>query len=143
MVEKTHTAAGSETGWWPSIAAPIRSFGQKLADFFAPSAEASQTAECYEINIELPGVKAEDIEVSVHDGTLSVKGEKRFEREETGRSYFFSEREYGAFMRSFRLPAEVGESDVQASFTDGVLNIRVPKPRAEPKTARRIEVKRG
>ena len=64
-------------------------------------------------------------------------------REEKGRSYFFSEREYGAFMRSFRLPPEVGDGEVQASFKDGVLSLRVPKPSTQPKTARRIEVKRG
>jgi HSP20 family protein len=143
MVEKSHTAAGRDTGWWPGVAAPLRNIGQKLADFFAPSAEAAQTEQCYEIDLELPGVKPEDIEVSLQDGTLTVKGEKRFQREETGRSYFFSEREYGAFMRSFRLPADVDAVEVKADFRDGVLCIQVPKRGPAPKSARRIEVKHG
>lgn len=143
MVEKTHTAASGAPGWWPTVAAPFRNVGQRLAEFFAPHADAAQTEDTYEINVELPGVKTEDIDVSVHDGTLTVKGEKRFEREEKGRSYFFSEREYGAFMRSFRLPADVREDRVQASFSDGVLTIQVPKAGQAPATARRIEIKRG
>lgn len=143
MVEKTHTASGPDAGWWPNVAAPLRNIGQKLADYFAPSAEAAQTVQSYEINLELPGVKPEDIEVSLQDGTLMVKGEKRFQREETGRSYFISEREYGAFMRSFRLPADIDAAEVKADFRDGVLSIQVPKRGPEPQAARRIEVKRG
>lgn len=143
MVEKSHTAAGTEPGWWPTVAAPLRNIGQKLADFFAPQADAAQTQDAYEINVELPGVKSEDIDVSIHDGTLTVKGEKHLEREEKGRSYFFSEREYGAFMRSFRLPADAKHEKVEASFKDGVLAIRVPKAGQAPATARRIEVKRS
>ena len=143
MVEKSHTAAGNDPGWWPTVSAPLRNLGQKLADFFAPHADAAQTQDAYEINIELPGVKTADIHVSIHEGTLTVSGEKRFEREEKGRSYFFSEREYGAFMRSFRLPVDVQQDKVEASFNDGVLSIRAPKAGQAPVTARRIDVKHG
>ncbi len=141
MVEKSHTAA--DTGWWPTIPAPLRGIGHRIAHFFAPSADAAQTEEFYEINVELPGVVAADIDVSVHDGTLTIKGEKRIESEAKGRTYFFSEREYGAFMRSFRLPADVSDDKVAAEFKDGILTLRVPKVSASPKTARRIEVRTG
>ena len=140
MVEKAHTAAGTEIGWWPSVAAPLRNVGHKLADFFALHSEASQAEDIYEISVELPGVKSEDVDVSVHDHLLTVKGEKRSSREETGRHFFFSERQYGAFMRSFRLPADVDEKAIEADFDNGVLTLRAPKT-GNADEARRIEVK--
>lgn len=138
MVEKSHTA-----GWWPQLYEPLKGFGERIADWFAPRSDASAAADCYEICLELPGVKADDIEVSLHDGSLTVRGEKRFEREEKGRTYFFSEREYGAFQRSFRLPADAEGDNIAADFQDGVLTIRVPKKGQTETPSRRIEVKTG
>ena len=138
MVEKSHTA-----GWWPQIYQPLRSIGEKIADWFAPRADAAATQAHYEVNMELPGVAAEDIEVSMHDDTLMIKGEKRFQREETGRSYYFSEREYGAFQRSFRLPADADAEKVSADFKDGVLTVTVPKAGARRENARRVEIRSG
>jgi len=137
MVEKAHTAAGS---WWPGLMEPLRAAGQRVADFFAPSADASATGEFYEINVELPGVKSDDIDVTVDDDTLTVKGEKRFEREEKGKTYFFSERAWGAFQRSFRLPADVKADEVSADFKDGVLTIRVPKSSPPKERVRRVPI---
>ncbi len=141
MVEKSHTAAGEAGRWWPSLYEPLRGLGQRVADFFAPSAEAAATEEFYEINMELPGVSAEDIDVSIQDGSLTIKGEKRSQREERGRTYFFSEREYGAFQRSFRLPADADPKDVAADFHDGVLAIKIPKAGPPPSQAHKIEVR--
>lgn len=101
MVEKSHTV-----GSWPHLYEPLRGIGQKVADWFAPRSEASSIEDCYEIKVELPGVKAEDVDVSVHDNNLTIRGEKRFEREEIDRNFFFSEREYGLFQRTFRLPPD-------------------------------------
>ena len=101
MVEKSHTA-----GWWPDLYQPLRNIGQRVADWFAPRSDASALEDYYEINVELPGVKTEDVDVSVDDNSLTVRGEKRYEREEAGRTYFFSEREYGSFQRTFRLPPD-------------------------------------
>ncbi len=141
MVEKSHTAAGESTRWWPSLYEPLRGLGQQVADFFAPSAEAAATDEFYEIDLELPGVKSEDVDVSVHDNSLTVKGEKRSQREEKGRTYFFSEREFGAFQRSFKLPADVDPKNVTADFNEGVLSIRIPKAGPPPSEAHKIEVR--
>ena len=69
-----------------------------------------------------------------------MKGEKRFEREETGRTYFFSEREYGAFQRSFRLPADAHAEDVTADFKNGVLVLAVPKVGPPKDRAKRIQI---
>lgn len=138
MVEKSHTA-----GWWPYLYEPLRGIGEKIADWFAPRSEASAVRDCYEISLELPGVKAEDIDVSVEDGHLTVKGEKRFEREEKGRTYFFSEREYGAFQRSFRLPPDAQANDVSADFTNGVLVLKVPKVGPQQDRTKRIPIRSG
>ena len=143
MVEKAHTAAGTGEGWWPSIYAPLRQAGQKIADFFAPQAEAAATENAYEISLELPGVTADNIDVSVHDNVLTIKGEKRSERTETGRTYFFSEREYGAFQRSFRLPADAEADKITADFKDGVLDVRIAKQGPAAEAARRIQVRQG
>jgi HSP20 family protein len=101
MVDRSHTA-----GWLPQAYAPLRRLGEKVAEWLAPKADAALAEDCYEISLELPGVAAGDIDVMVQDGSLTVQGEKRFEHEEAGWTYFFSEREYGAFQRSFRLPPD-------------------------------------
>jgi HSP20 family protein len=138
MVEKSHTA-----GWWPQLYEPLKGFGEKIADWFAPRSDASAAVDAYEICLELPGVKSDDIDVSMEADSLTVRGEKRFEREEKGRTYFFSEREYGAFQRSFRLPADAEGENAEANFQDGVLIIRVPKKGQTEVSSRRIEVKTG
>jgi hypothetical protein len=76
----------------------LRRLGEKVAEWFASKADAAMAEDCYEISLELPGVAATDIDAMVQDGSPTIQGEKM------GRTYFFSEREYGAFQRSFRLP---------------------------------------
>ena len=70
-----------------------------------------------------------------------VRGEKRFERSETGRTYFFSEREYGAFQRSFRLPPDADGEKTDAEFKDGVLCLRIAKRAASQAVGKKIEVR--
>ena len=82
----------------------------------------------------------DDIDISLHDGVLTVKGEKHSESKEEGEGYFFSEREYGRFQRTFRLPGDVNDSAVSADFANGVLKIRVPKRTPEKEQARKIKV---
>ncbi len=142
MVEKSHTASGLMGDWWPTVYSPLRNVGQKIADFFAPEADAATTDQYYEINMELPGVAPEDVDVSVHDNSLTVKGEKQAEREEQGKTYFFSERVYGAFHRSFRLPADADPDKVAAEFKDGILTIKIAKQTAPSEKARKIQVNR-
>jgi HSP20 family protein len=136
MVERSQTA-----GWLPSLYEPIKKAGQKIADWFAPRADASVTQDAYEITMELPGVTAEDIDVAVQDGNLVVTGEKRFEQEETGKSYFFSEREYGVFQRVFRIPPDAMQDAIDADFRNGVLIIRIPKVRSDAGALRKIIVR--
>jgi HSP20 family protein len=139
MVEKSHTAGQSV--WWPSLTDPLRHVGERIADFFAPSTDASATDQNYEIDVELPGVPSESIDVSVHDGTLTVRGEKHSERTEEGRTFFFTERSYGAFQRSFRLPEDANTENIIAENKDGVLKLRIAKIANANEKARRIKVK--
>ena len=138
MVETTHTSGGL-----PSVFEPFRTMGRQVADWFAPASEASVDAASYRVVLELPGVEDKDIEVSVHDGVLTVKGEKTSSREKTGETWYFSERQYGAFSRSFRLPPDADAGKVGADLKDGVLTITVAKSAPEAPAARKIAVKKG
>ena len=128
---------------WSNIYDPLRRFGQRVADWFSPRSEASAMGDYYEIDVELPGVKAEDVEVSIHDNSLLVKGEKKSEREESGRDFFFSEIEYGAFQRTFRLPTDASNDKIDADFRDGVLRLRIAKEDPAEPAGRKIEVRKS
>ncbi|WP_343081155.1 Hsp20/alpha crystallin family protein [Ostreiculturibacter nitratireducens] len=139
MVEKSHTS-----GFWPSLYEPFRTMGTRLAEFFAPASEASTDGGAYRIAMELPGVEEKDIDVHMDEGVVTVKGEKRTSREEKGETWYFSERQYGSFSRSFRLPPDADETGVKAELKDGVLTVVVPKKGpAETAKAKRIPISRG
>jgi HSP20 family protein len=135
MVEPTHTS-----GRWPGLFEPWRTAAAKVADWFAPASEASDQGDKYEICVELPGVAPEDIDVSVNDGILTLKGEKLTSREEKDGSYFFSERQYGAFSRSFRLPPDGAENKLSADMKDGVLTISVPRIAQKEPESKKVKI---
>lgn len=145
MAEKTNVPIDRDAPFWPHMFDPFRTFGQAVSNYFSPSADASQGDGSYEITVELPGVKEEDIDVSVHDNMLTVRGEKRQEREEKDekKQYYFSERMYGSFQRSFRLPRDVKSSDIKAVYDNGVLKLSIPKLRETPSGAQKIKVSKG
>ncbi len=126
MVEKTE-----ENSRWPSLLDPLydplRSFGQRVADWLKPASAASGNDNSYTISVELPGVTEDDISLTVQEGSLVVRGEKKTETEETGDTWFFSERQYGAFSRTFRLPEDADGPKATASMKDGVLSISIPR----------------
>lgn len=138
MVEKSHTS-----GFWPSISDPLRQIGSRVAEWIAPASEASAREEHYTISVELPGVDENDIDVVVHDGVLALKGQKKTAREEKGETWFFSERQYGAFSRSFRLPPDADAGKVDADLKDGVLTIRIAKRTAEPPAGSKVSIRKG
>ncbi len=137
MVEKSHTA-----GWFPNLYEPFRQIGEKVSEWFAPKSEASALEDLYEINIELPGVKTEDVTITMQNDALVVRGEKRSERHETGQSFYFSEREYGAFQRAFRLPPDADSDKIDATFKDGVLKLKIAKRGAAEAAERKIEIRK-
>jgi HSP20 family protein len=99
-----------------------------------PAVDITEIDNGYLIELEIPGVSAEDVGVSVKEGVLTVSGERKFETETQGRRHRI-ERRYGRFSRSFRLPDDVDENDISARAKDGVLSLTVAKKeRAQPRT---------
>ncbi|MCP5080979.1 MAG: Hsp20/alpha crystallin family protein [Alphaproteobacteria bacterium] len=135
MIEKAHTA-----GWLPDLYEPFRNLGRKVANWFAPKSEASVSADTYQVVMELPGVEAENVQITAHGNDLTIRGEKKFEHEESGKTYFFSEREYGAFQRTFRLPPDADHEAIEADFGNGVLTVKMPKQSASKDTDKNIKI---
>jgi HSP20 family protein len=110
-------------------------------EWFAPRVNVAETEKAYEVTMELPGIEPKEVKVEVHEGMLSVSGEKKEEKEEKGKTFHRVERHYGSFRRVIPLELPVNREKVEAKYHEGVLTITVPKmPEAETK---RIEVKAG
>jgi HSP20 family protein len=107
----------------------------------APNVDVSETDEGYEVVAELPGMEQDDIDVELKDDVLTLSGEKTEEREETEKNYHLSERRFGSFRRTFRLPSEINQNKISANFKDGVLTIALPKTAKAQKPGRKIGVK--
>lgn len=104
-----------------------------LADW-APSVDISETEVAYLIKGEIPGVKKDDVKITIQDGMLTIQGERKQEKEEKGKKFHRVECSYGSFMRSFRVPDDADDGKVKAEFKDGMLNITLPKSaKAKPK----------
>lgn len=130
-------------GWWPDLLDPLRQAGSRIAQYFSPRSDASAADDAYHIGLELPGVRQEDIDIELHEGVVTVRGEKKTERTEEKNGYFFSERQYGKFQRTFRLPADADGEAMTADFADGVLTLTVPRHTPKAAGAKKIEVRRG
>ncbi|MFN3614415.1 MAG: Hsp20/alpha crystallin family protein [Rubrimonas sp.] len=102
-----------------------------------------QTDNAIEISIELPGMSMEDVEVTVTDDLLTVKGEKKIERQEEKKGYYLSERSYGAIWRTIPLPPGTDGSKAEATFRNGVLTVRLPQTPEAQARVKHIEVKAG
>lgn len=105
-----------------------------------PSLDVSETETAYEVVADLPGLSKEDIDISLDNNVLVIKGEKKEEEKKTGKQYLRVERRYGSFYRSFRLPAEVKSDEIDASFKNGVLKVTLPKTEEAKKKIAHIEV---
>jgi HSP20 family protein len=119
-------------------------FGERealsIADW-TPSCNVSETNEEYRIEAELPGVKQQDVEVKVEDRVVTLRGERREEKEEKGKKFHRVESSYGSFMRSFTLPEDADEEQVSAEFKDGLLKVRIRRTVPKESKARTIAVK--
>lgn len=102
---------------------------------FAPSVDVTESTDEYVVTAELPGAKPDDVTVELHEGLLTLRGEKRSERDEHKEHARYVERVFGSFSRSFTLPQNADGEKIQASFKDGVLTLRIPKrEEAKPRT---------
>ena len=106
---------------------------------WSPAVEGRLEDGTYVIQLALSGVDPKDVVVSLMDNVLTVKGERKADHDTTGQDYFVREVAYGAFQRSFALPEGVAADDVEAKYANGMLEVKVPAPRAA--TSRTIEIK--
>jgi HSP20 family protein len=106
-----------------------------------PRIDVAETDKDIEVTAELPGLDDKDVEVTLADGILTIKGEKKDERKEEGKGFYLAERSYGAFQRSIRLPQGVDADKVSADFTKGVLRVTAPKLPEVQSNVKKIAVK--
>jgi HSP20 family protein len=106
-----------------------------------PKIEVVENDKSIELTAEMPGLQEGDVEISLVDNVLTIRGEKRAERERDEQNYHVTERVYGSFYRAIELPAGIDPSRVEASMSNGVLKVFIPKP-AHSET-QRIEVKKA
>lgn len=104
-----------------------------------PVVDISETPESYLVSAELPGLTKDDVSINYEDGILSIRGEKKQEKEEKRKNYHRVERSFGAFERSFRVPSRVLVDKIEAKFKDGVLHLMLPK--AEEARPKEIPIK--
>jgi HSP20 family protein len=108
---------------------------------FIPTFDVKETKDAYVFKGDFPGVKEDEVQVSLTGSRLTISGERMEEKRDDSDQYYAHERSYGSFMRTFTLPDDIDADKVNAEFKDGVLTVQVPKkPEAQPK---RIELKAG
>jgi HSP20 family protein len=109
---------------------------------WTPAVDIQENEGEIRVEVELPGLKPEDVEITADNGVLSIRGEKRTERKEGEQNrYHIVERSYGSFMRTFQLPQGVDEEQIGAEFDNGILSLRIPK--AALPQPRRISISSG
>jgi len=108
---------------------------------WSPPVDIVETENELVLKADLPDVKLEDIDVHVENETLSLKGERRFEKEANGTGYHRIERSYGSFVRNFAVPSTVDTEKVSADYKNGVLTITLPKKEAAKPKQVKVEVK--
>ncbi|PMP69173.1 MAG: molecular chaperone [Thermodesulfobacterium geofontis] len=109
---------------------------------WVPAIDVSETDNEIVVKVDVPGVNPEDIEISLSDNVLVIKGEKKKEEEEKKENFYRMERYYGSFMRSIQLPCEVEEEKISATYKNGVLKIVLPKKPEEKKKVIKINVEK-
>jgi HSP20 family protein len=147
--EMDRVFARFETDWprWPGLSALPRlpsAFRRGTgAQLIVPELDVRENTNSIVIEAELPGVDEKDVSVTVANGLLTIKGEKKDQHEEKDETHYFSERSFGAFERSLRLPDTIDETKVAATFEKGVLKITAAKKPEAVKAERKIEIRKS
>ena len=118
---------------------PVDDKGLFGTSAWTPAVDVAEHDDEYQVKIELPGVSKDDVKITMQDNVLTVRGEKKQEKESKSSNYHRVERAYGSFQRSFTLPTSVKHDRIEASYKDGILTIALPK--AEESKPKQIEVK--
>jgi HSP20 family protein len=111
-----------------------------IGEGFVPKVEVKETDNSYEVSAELPGMKEEDINITMKGDSLILEGEKKSERKEDQKGYYASEFSYGSFYRTIPLKDDVNEEDVRAEYKDGVLKVHLQKLAENKKKNRKIQI---
>jgi HSP20 family protein len=110
-------------------------------DDLTPRVDETEDEKAFHVKVELPGMDEEDVDITLSDSVLTIRGEKKREKEEEGKDFYRSERSFGTFRRSLPVPVEVEESKIEARFEKGVLYIELPKSREAQSKIKHIPVK--
>jgi HSP20 family protein len=123
------------------LSRPFSASEQSGLASWTPRIEAFQQQDKFIVRAELPGLKKDDVEVNVTEDAITIKGQRQEEQERNEEGFYHSERSYGSFFRTIPLPEGVITDSADASFTDGVLEIRLQAPPNEVSKGRRIEIR--
>jgi HSP20 family protein len=124
---------------------PVRGNFQPLlpveeAGMFIPQVDLSATDQEYRLTVEIPGVAEKDVTVNISGNTMTIKGEKKQEKEEKDKDYYRIERNYGSFQRILSLPEDVDQDAIKATFKNGVLSVTMPRKVTAKSEVKRIEI---
>jgi HSP20 family protein len=111
------------------------------AGAWSPALDVEETEDAFVLHVEMPGVKPDDLDVTLDEDVLSINGERQFYEDKTSEGFRRVERRFGRFHRAVRLPARVEGDRIEATYDDGLLTVRVPK--SEEAKPRRVEIRRG
>lgn len=117
----------------------IRTQGLEV-DFF-PNVNSREDDKAFYLDVDLPGVKKEDIELNITDGVLTIKGERKIRKTQEDKTYYKIESSYGKFERSFTLPKDIDEGKIEAEVKDGVLSLTIPKSTQDIQKTKKIAIK--
>ncbi len=135
--------------WRPGTGMPVyndylglKRWEMDLENFdWTPRINVEELEDRFEITAEVPGIKKEDIDIEVRDNVLTIKGERKLEKEKDDTNYHICERSYGTFQRAFTLPENVTTDNIEAEYTDGILRLAIPRAAPEKPKEIKIEVK--
>jgi HSP20 family protein len=126
--------------WAALMTNPWRPFRMTGQTALLPTMDVFEKDGKVEVKIELPGIAAEDVDISIDEGILTVTGEKREEKEVTEATYHRAERTYGKFSRQVGLPANADADAATAKFEQGILQVTIPTKEVSPSTAKKIAI---
>ncbi len=108
---------------------------------FVPTVNTREADDAYYIEVDLPGVKKEDVSIDVNENVITISGERKVEEERKDDEFYRVESVYGKFERSFTLPDDVDTDNIEAKMNDGVLTVKIPKVQVVDKAPKKIEIK--
>ena len=124
-----------------ALLAPEALWSRDLTWAATPAVDIAEKDKAYEITAELPGMDEKNIDVKVANGMLTIRGEKKEEKQEKKKDYYLSERRYGSFERRFQIPEGVESDKIEASFKKGILTVTLPKNAAAQAPEKKIAIK--